>query len=127
MAILDRITEKLWPVSAMDDFGNWVEDGSAAARIFLGLAAGITAAILMFQNLVPLLWVRWLVNSAVFFGYGPFALILVSFLAGITILPTVFGYAIPVLTRLLVFAGLCALAAGLCYGSYQLFVSAKIF
>lgn len=124
--ILDAITGKLWPLAAMDDFSSWMQDGSAAARVFMGLLAGSVAAILLFQNIVPLFPVLRLVNSPALFGHGPLLLILASALAGLTILPFILGHAIPVLTRLLVFAALCALAAGLCYGSYQLFVSAQL-
>jgi hypothetical protein len=126
MRMLDGITRTLWPLAAMDDLSNWLQDGSAEARAFLGIGAGVAAALLIFQTFVPLLWVQSLVNSSIFFGQGAFVLILASLVAGATVLPMVIAQVIPVLTRLLIFAGLCALAAGVFYEGYQLLVSAKL-
>jgi len=127
MRTLDGITRMLWPLAALDDLSNWLEDGSAGPRVFLGFAAGVVAAGLIFQDIVPLVWVRSLVNAAIFFGHGPLLLVLASVVAGVTVLPVVFAQVIPVLTRLAVFAGLCAVAAGVCYESYRLILAAKLF
>lgn len=127
MRTLDGITGTLWPLAAMDDLSNWLQDGSAGARVFLGIAAGVVATLLIFQTLVPLFWMQSLVNSAIFSGQGAFVLILASVVAGATVLPIVMAQVIPVLTRLVVFAGLCALTAGLCYESYRLILSVKLF
>ncbi|MGA8111888.1 MAG: hypothetical protein WBD46_10990 [Acidobacteriaceae bacterium] len=126
MRALDGIAGALWPLAAMDDLSNWLQDGSAGARMFLGIAAGTVAALLIFQNFVPLLWVQALVSSAIFSGQGALLLILGSLVAGATVLPIVFAYLIPVLTRLVVFAGLCALAAGACYEAWRLILSARL-
>lgn len=123
MRILDRLTATLWPLAAMDDFANWMEEGSAAARLFLGAATGSIAAILIVQSMVPLFSLRGLMNSPIFFGQGGVVLILAGFLAGITILPSVVAHVIPVLTRLAVLAGLCVLAAALGYEAWRLFLT----
>lgn len=121
--MLDQIVAKLWPLALMDDFSDRLQEGSARERVSLGFVTGLIAAMLIFQDVVPLFWVHSLVNSAAFMGHGALLLILASIAAGVSVLPPVLALAIPVMTRLMILGGVCALAASLCYVSYRLLLS----
>jgi hypothetical protein len=125
--ILNRIIAELWPLTAIEDFSNWLLEGAESARLFLGILAGAVAALIIFQNAVPLVWVQTLVNSSFFFGHGALLIVLASVLAGLTVLPVVLAQLIPLLMRLVILAGLCALTAGICYAGWQLILSARFF
>jgi hypothetical protein len=125
MWLLEWMTAKAWPLSVMDEMCSWLEEGSAASRVFVGCAAAATMAALLTLHGAALYGLQSMTLLPVFGGHGVLALTAASFLLGVTLLPAVLGQVVGVLLRFYVLVNLCTLAAVVGYGGWLLYSYAK--
>lgn len=123
--ILEWMTAKTWPLAVLDDMCEWLEDGSAASRMFVGCAAAAVMAALLTVHWAALYGLQAMTLMPAFGGHGVLALVAASFLVGATLLPAILGHVLGVLLRFYVLVNLCTLAALFGYGGWLLYSYAK--
>jgi hypothetical protein len=126
MRALEAVTAKTWPLAMVDEMCGWLEEGSAASRVFAGSAAAATMAALLTLHWTQLTWLQSTTLLRVFGGHGVLALVAASFVVGATVLPMVVGQVLGVLLRFYVLVNLCALTALVGYGGWLLYSYAKV-